>query len=435
MTSPRTTRSSERSSIPKPPSRACCSARPPARCTRAARLLPAGDPRRAAIVAWVTGLAAPPAAPAPNSPAAPAPAAEHGQARGNRRPRDAVCSRARGRRRAAARSRAAARLLAERPVRSQLRATAVHRQPVRLARACAALRSYHHFLFLSRDARRSVRALRRGSDAAVLGGALPPTAPARAGRGDDRGQGRSSCPSAPIRSFIRATAVWRVSIRSCYRPSGRSRGWPRTPSTGVRPLRDHRRSLRRPWLRAPARRLGHQPTERFFARRRHQARGRESNRRRLDGRSRPGTRPTSTRSDSAGTSSCRRSISTSARQRQLPVLGHFSLGVGLLRADVSGGGPGVGGVGIDYYDFADYLQLRYYPVDWLFLQYRAGLRTFDNRRALILDQSRLTSRRRLDPQLRRRGAHPEPLVRDLLLHQPREGRRDPERPPALQRDL
>ncbi len=79
------------------------------------------------------------------------------------------------------------------------------------------------------------------------------------------------------------------------------------------------------------------------------------------------------------------------RQRQIPVLGHFSLGFGLLRADVSGGGPGVGGVGRDYYDFADYLQLRYHPVDWLFLQYRTGLFTFDNRRALVLDSSRLTN--------------------------------------------
>jgi len=79
------------------------------------------------------------------------------------------------------------------------------------------------------------------------------------------------------------------------------------------------------------------------------------------------------------------------RQRQIPVLGHFSLGAGLLRADVSGGGPGVGGVGYDYYDFADYLQLRYYPFDWLFLQYRTGLFTFDNRRALVLDNSRLTA--------------------------------------------
>ena len=79
------------------------------------------------------------------------------------------------------------------------------------------------------------------------------------------------------------------------------------------------------------------------------------------------------------------------RPRRIPVLGHFSLGAGLLRADVSGGGPGVGGVGHDYYDFADYVQLRYYPIDWLFLQYRAGLRTFDSRRALVVDNSRLTS--------------------------------------------
>ena len=34
------------------------------------------------------------------------------------------------------------------------------------------------------------------------------------------------------------------------------------------------------------------------------------------------------------------------RQRQIPVLGHFTLGAGLLLADVSGGGPGVGAVGM-----------------------------------------------------------------------------------------
>jgi hypothetical protein len=79
------------------------------------------------------------------------------------------------------------------------------------------------------------------------------------------------------------------------------------------------------------------------------------------------------------------------RPRGIPVLEHFSLGAGLLRADVSGGGPGVGGVGFDYYDFADYLQLRYYPFDWLYIQYRTGLRTFDNRRGVVLDKTRLTS--------------------------------------------
>jgi len=79
------------------------------------------------------------------------------------------------------------------------------------------------------------------------------------------------------------------------------------------------------------------------------------------------------------------------RPRGIPVVQHFSLGLGLFRADVSGGGPGVGGVGFDYYDFADYVQLRYYPVDWLYVQYRGGLRTFNNRRGVILDKSRLTS--------------------------------------------
>ena len=78
------------------------------------------------------------------------------------------------------------------------------------------------------------------------------------------------------------------------------------------------------------------------------------------------------------------------RPRGVPVLGHFSAGAGFLRADVSGGGPGVGGVGYDYYDFADYLQLRYYPVDWLYIQYRSGIRTFDNRRGIVLDKTRLT---------------------------------------------
>jgi len=82
---------------------------------------------------------------------------------------------------------------------------------------------------------------------------------------------------------------------------------------------------------------------------------------------------------------------TVARPRGIPVLQHFSFGAGLLRADVSGGGPGVGGVGFDYYNFADYLQLRYYPTDWLYVQYRTGLRTFNNRRGVVLDKSRLTN--------------------------------------------
>jgi hypothetical protein len=75
---------------------------------------------------------------------------------------------------------------------------------------------------------------------------------------------------------------------------------------------------------------------------------------------------------------------TIARPRAVPVLGHFSVGAGVLRADVSGGGPG-----LDYYQFGSYLQLRYYPVDWLAIQYRQGLRTFNNRRGVIIDDTRL----------------------------------------------
>ena len=80
------------------------------------------------------------------------------------------------------------------------------------------------------------------------------------------------------------------------------------------------------------------------------------------------------------------------RLRQIPVLGHFSFAAGLLRADVSGGdSQGTGGPGKDYYHFGSYFQLRYHPTDWLYAQYRQGVRTFDNRRGLIVDDTRLTS--------------------------------------------
>ena len=80
------------------------------------------------------------------------------------------------------------------------------------------------------------------------------------------------------------------------------------------------------------------------------------------------------------------------RMRGIPVLEHFSFAAGLLRADVSGGGAeGTGGPGKDYYHFGSYFQVRFHPNDWLYVQYREGLRTFDNRRGLIIDDTRLTS--------------------------------------------
>ena len=126
---------------------------------------------------------------------------------------------------------------------------------------------------------------------------------------------------------------------------------------------------------------------------------------------------------------------TIARPRGVPVLQHFSLGAGLLRADVSGGGAGVGGVGLDYYNFADYLQLRYYPTDWLYVQYRTGSADLQQPPGRRARQVAAHERRRFDPQLRRRGPLPRAHRRPVLLHQPREGRRDPERPPSPDRDL
>jgi hypothetical protein len=71
------------------------------------------------------------------------------------------------------------------------------------------------------------------------------------------------------------------------------------------------------------------------------------------------------------------------RLRGLPVLDRLVLGMGVLRADVSGGGAGA-----DYYHFASYWLARAYACDWLYLQYRQGLRTFDNKRNLTFDARR-----------------------------------------------
>jgi hypothetical protein len=80
------------------------------------------------------------------------------------------------------------------------------------------------------------------------------------------------------------------------------------------------------------------------------------------------------------------------RLADVPVIRDFALGAGILRADVSGGVGDLGGPGDDYYHFANYLELRYHPLAWLYLQARTGLRTFDNRRGFHTDDDRLTNR-------------------------------------------
>ncbi|HEY0715268.1 MAG TPA: hypothetical protein VGF45_21490, partial [Polyangia bacterium] len=71
------------------------------------------------------------------------------------------------------------------------------------------------------------------------------------------------------------------------------------------------------------------------------------------------------------------------RWREIPVLDRLVLGGGLLRADISGGGAGA-----DSYHFASYWLARAYATRWLWLQYRQGLRTFDNKRNLTYDGRR-----------------------------------------------
>jgi hypothetical protein len=74
------------------------------------------------------------------------------------------------------------------------------------------------------------------------------------------------------------------------------------------------------------------------------------------------------------------------RPRGVPLLEDIAVSFGAMRSDVSGGGPGR-----DHYHFGSYFQLRYYPFDFLHLQYRQGLRTFENQRGMYLDPYRLSS--------------------------------------------
>ena len=78
-----------------------------------------------------------------------------------------------------------------------------------------------------------------------------------------------------------------------------------------------------------------------------------------------------------------------------PVVNRLALGVGLLRAHVStdssyGTPEAVPDAGA-YYDFADYLWLRFYATNWLYLQARSGLMTFNNHKGLSYDAERATS--------------------------------------------
>ena len=77
---------------------------------------------------------------------------------------------------------------------------------------------------------------------------------------------------------------------------------------------------------------------------------------------------------------------------ELPILNRLAVGVGAVRAHVSadesyGKPDAVAGAGA-YFHFADYIWLRAYLGDWIYLQARSGLATFDNRSGLVYDASR-----------------------------------------------
>lgn len=78
------------------------------------------------------------------------------------------------------------------------------------------------------------------------------------------------------------------------------------------------------------------------------------------------------------------------RHPELPVVDRFAVGLGAMRADISGGADeGYGGPGEDYYHFATYFVVKLFPLEWLYLQYRQGITNFDNRRGLWRDELRL----------------------------------------------
>jgi len=68
----------------------------------------------------------------------------------------------------------------------------------------------------------------------------------------------------------------------------------------------------------------------------------------------------------------------------VPVLEDLALTIGVVRADMFGGDQP------SSYHFADYIQLRYYPTRFLYIQYRGGMETRDNRAGLFVDKDRRT---------------------------------------------
>ncbi len=76
----------------------------------------------------------------------------------------------------------------------------------------------------------------------------------------------------------------------------------------------------------------------------------------------------------------------------LPVLDRLAVGIGAVRVHVSkDNGHDLADDSIEtgaYYNFADYLWLRFYATSWLYLQARSGLVTFNNHKGFTYDGAR-----------------------------------------------
>ncbi len=88
-------------------------------------------------------------------------------------------------------------------------------------------------------------------------------------------------------------------------------------------------------------------------------------------------------------------VDVTAWRPDWPILNRLAVGLGAVRAFVSAdesyGRPDAVPDAGSYFHFADYVWLRAYLGDWIYLQVRSGLATFDNRAGLFYDANRATA--------------------------------------------
>jgi hypothetical protein len=88
-------------------------------------------------------------------------------------------------------------------------------------------------------------------------------------------------------------------------------------------------------------------------------------------------------------------VDVTAWRPDWPILNRLAAGLGAVRAFVSAdesyGRPDALPDAGSYFHFADYVWLRAYLSDWIYLQVRSGLATFDNRAGFFYDANRATA--------------------------------------------